>query len=143
MTQPSPGRSGDEVGQQLRMEVHRAMDAYEDQIARLAEIRGHLDTVRIQARSVDGQVEVSVDSAGVVVEIELQQPAMREKPDALARKIAEVAREAARYAEKYRVEALGPITEIVGAMPDLPELVPGAPSLRDPFPPEVPEESSP
>lgn len=142
MTDPSPGRDIDEVNRQLRAEVHRAMDAYEDQIARLAEIRGHLDTVRIQARSVDGQVEVSVDSAGIVVEIELQQAALREKPTALARKITEVAREAARYAEKYRIEALAPITEIVGAMPDLPDLVPGAPSLREPFPPEDPEEST-
>ncbi|MFI5719616.1 YbaB/EbfC family nucleoid-associated protein [Nocardia sp. NPDC051750] len=128
---------------QLRLEVHRAMDAYEDQVARLAEIRGHLDTVRIQARSVDGHVEVTVDSAGVVVQVELEKPAMREKPDALARTITEVAREAARYAAKYTAEALAPVTEIVGAMPDLPDLIPGAPSLREPFAPEDPEEVRP
>lgn len=128
---------------QPRMEIHRAMDAYEDQIAQLAQIRAHLDTVRIEACSVDNHVKVAVDSTGVVTEIQLERPAMRVKPDELARKLTEVAREAAGYAEKYTAEALAPVSEIVGAMPDLPDLVPGAPSLRGPDIPGDPEDIPP
>lgn len=121
----------------LRADVHHALDAYADQMARLAHIRGHLDSIRINARSVDGHVTVTVDSAGVVTDIQLERAAMRNQPESLARKITEVAREAAMYAEKYTVESLAPIAEIVDAMPDLPDLIPGAPSLKDTGVPEL------
>lgn len=126
----------DDFRRQARMEINNMLDVYEEQKASLAEIRAHLDSVRIHASSVDDTVAVSVDSAGIVTEITLQPAAMRAKPDELARKLTEVIREAAAHAGKYTAEKIAPVTDIVGALPDLPDLLPGAPSLRDPFPPE-------
>ncbi|MDR7169055.1 DNA-binding protein YbaB [Nocardia kruczakiae] len=128
-----------EIRRQARMEINHMLDVYEEQKARLTEIHAHLDSVRIQARSVDGTVEVSVDSAGIVTGITLQPAALRNKPDDLARKLTEVIREAATHAEKYTLDAMTPVTEIVGTLPDLPDLIPGAPSLREPFPADTAE----
>lgn len=122
-----------------RTEVNQLLDTYEEQMASLAEIRRRLDSLRIQARSTDGAIEVSVDSAGVVTEIKLEPAAMRNKPEDLARKLTEVIREAAMHAEKHTAEAVAPAADIVDPLPDLSELIPGAPSLRKP--PEPPGDS--
>lgn len=127
---------GDDFRYLARTEVNQLLDNYEEQMAGLAEIRRRLDSLRIQARSTDGTIEVSVDSAGVVTEIKLEPAAMRNKPEDLARKLTEVIREAAMHAEKHTAEAVAPVADIVDPLPDLPELLPSAPSLRNPIPPE-------
>ncbi len=119
-----------------RTEVNQILDNYEEQMASLAEIRRQLDSVRIQARSTDKTIEVSVDSVGVVTEIKLEPAALRNKPEELARKLTEVIREAALHAEKHTAQTVAPVADIVDPLPDLPELLPGAPSLRDPVPSE-------
>ncbi|WP_143860407.1 YbaB/EbfC family nucleoid-associated protein [Nocardia cerradoensis] len=139
-----PLSAGDDFRYLARTEVNQLLDNYEEQMASLAEIRRRLDSLRIQARSTDGTIEVSVDSAGVVTEIKLEPAAMRNKPEDLARKLTEVIREAAMHAEKHTAEAVAPVSDIVDPLPDLPDLLPGAPSLRNPVPPEDdPEDAAP
>ncbi|MEV5649867.1 YbaB/EbfC family nucleoid-associated protein [Nocardia sp. NPDC052254] len=123
-----------ELKAHARMEINSLLDAYDDQMRSVAQIRDQLHTLRIQARSVDGTIEATVDSAGVVTEIQLKPAALRNKPDKLAQMLTEVIREAATHAERYAAQTVEPLNEIVGRLPDLPDLLPGAPSLRDPFP---------
>ncbi|MEU6564566.1 YbaB/EbfC family nucleoid-associated protein [Nocardia nova] len=133
----------DDIRHQARAEVNQLLDDYEEQTARLAEIRRQLDSVRIQARSPDKTIEVGVDSAGIVTDIKLEPAALRRKPEDLARALTEVIREAALHAHKHTAQAVAPLSDIVGPLPDLPDLLPGAPSLRELLPDESDEDAAP
>ncbi|WP_280472835.1 YbaB/EbfC family nucleoid-associated protein [Nocardia asiatica] len=107
------------------------MDEYEQQRSELAEIGEQLQDVRGEASSPDGFVTVTVDCSGVVTDVRLDPKALRTPPEDLARIVTETARAAARLAHQQVTDTISPITDIVGSMPDLAELLPGAPSLRE------------
>ncbi|WP_406269527.1 YbaB/EbfC family nucleoid-associated protein [Nocardia sp. NBC_00881] len=115
----------------LRNQIDYILDAYERQQAHRADVQKKLDALRVKAGSSDQLAEVTVDSAGVVTEVRLSAAAMRGTPEQLGRSITEAAQEAARLAWSQREEVSAPITEAAEALPDLPDMVPGAPSWRD------------
>lgn len=115
----------------MRNQIDYIMDAYEKQQVQLAEIRPQLDALRARASSSDQLVEVTVDSAGVVTDVQLTAQAMRTKPEHLGRAIVEAAQAAARAARTKHDALIAPLVDIAELMPDLPDLVPDAPSWRD------------
>lgn len=107
------------------------MDAFERQQQQVAEIRRQLAELQVAARSSDGGVEVTVDSAGAVLEVRVTPAAMRVTAEQLSQTITAVAREAVRRAKEQTETVLAPLAEAAGELPDLPDLLPGAPSLRE------------
>ncbi|WP_433710603.1 YbaB/EbfC family nucleoid-associated protein [Nocardia sp. CA-084685] len=105
---------------------------YEQQRAQLAEIRDELSAISAKASSRDGSVEVTVDQSGIVTDVRLEPRALRGAAADLGRAVTEAAREAARLAHQKVTETIGPIEDIVGRMPEPEDLLPGAPSLREP-----------
>lgn len=114
----------------LRNRVHRLMDAYERQQQQVAEVRRQLAVAEVSAISADGGVEVTVDSAGVVLEVRVTPAAMRVTAEQLSRTITAVAREAVRRAAEQTETALAPLTEVAGELLDLSDILPGSPSFR-------------
>lgn len=116
---------------ELRSQVHRLMDAFERQQQQVAEVRQRLAEVRASASSSDGGVEVTVDSVGAVLEVRVTPAAMRVTAEQLSGTITAVAREAVCRAKEQTETVLAPLTEAAGELPDLPDLLPGAPSFRE------------
>lgn len=115
----------------MRNQIDYIMDVYEKQQAQLAEIQQQLDALRVRASSSDQLVEVTVDGAGVVTDVRLTAQAMRAKPENVGRAIVEAAQAAARSARSQHDALIAPIVDTAELMPDLPDLVPEAPSWRD------------
>ncbi|MFI6361113.1 YbaB/EbfC family nucleoid-associated protein [Nocardia sp. NPDC050630] len=105
---------------------------YEMQRAQLADVRDELSAISATAGSRDGLVEVTVDQSGIVTDVRLEPRALHGAAADLGRAVTEAAREAARLAHQKVTETIGPIEDIVGRMPDPEDLLPVAPSLREP-----------
>jgi DNA-binding protein YbaB len=137
----------------------------DDQLAaRNAELRGTLDTLMRElkqrtdglrdaqaaiaamsgvASSPDGNVVVTVDSTGVLDKLELGPRAFdRVTPEQLAQTITQVARKAAMNVREQVNAQMAPLTSEEGVV-DLPDIVPGAPSLKDIFKVEQRDEPAP
>ncbi|WP_062993838.1 YbaB/EbfC family nucleoid-associated protein [Nocardia anaemiae] len=115
---------------------------YEMQRAQLADVRDELSAISATAGSQDGLVEVTVDQFGIITDVRLEPRALRGAAADLGRAVTEAAREAARLAHQKVSETIAPIEDIVGRMPEPEDLLPGAPSLREPDA-EVVQESAP
>ncbi|WP_189094686.1 YbaB/EbfC family nucleoid-associated protein [Nocardia jinanensis] len=113
----------------LRGQVEHLLDTYERQHDRLAETYRQLEAMRVQACSPDRSVEVTVDSSGVLAELELTASALRKSPEALARTIIDAVQEAARHAREQQRSLTASSTEELGDMDDLPDIMPGVPGL--------------
>ncbi|MEU7630363.1 YbaB/EbfC family nucleoid-associated protein [Nocardia sp. NPDC049220] len=114
----------------MRKQVDQMLDVLAEQRARLDEIQQQLVTAQYTASSSDGLVEVTVDSAGVPTEVRFTKGALRNTVDQLGRSTTEAAREAARRAQEQVRQLVTPIAAAADVLPDLPDLMPGAPSLR-------------
>ncbi|MCP9625440.1 YbaB/EbfC family nucleoid-associated protein [Nocardia otitidiscaviarum] len=122
-------RAGDHA---IRNRVNNILDAVDEQHARLARVVEQLDAVRCTATSADGLVEVTVDVAGVLTDVRFAAGALRNEPEKLAASVTQAGRAAARLAHDRHRELLAPVAGAAEHLPDLPDLVPGAPSLREP-----------
>ncbi|MEU6828022.1 YbaB/EbfC family nucleoid-associated protein [Nocardia beijingensis] len=114
----------------IRNQVDHILDALAEQRPHLAEVRDKLAAVRCTAESADKLVAVTVDAAGVVVDVRFAPTALRSTPEQLGRSVTEASRQAARLARDQHAAIIAPMVAEAGAIPDLPDLVPGAPSLR-------------
>lgn len=115
----------------IRNQVDHILDALAEQRAHLTDVHEKLSAVRCTAESADGLVEVTVDAGGVLTDVRFTQAALRVTPEQLGRSVTEAGREAARLAREQHAEIISPIVDEAGAVPDLPDLVPGAPSWRE------------
>ncbi|MFI7667857.1 YbaB/EbfC family nucleoid-associated protein [Nocardia sp. NPDC049526] len=116
----------------IRNQVENILDALAEQRAQRDEVQRVLDTARSTASSTDGLVEVTVDRSGVLVDVRFTADAASSTAEQLGRSVTEAGREAARRVREQAAQILAPVTAAVHAMPDLPDLVVGAPSLREP-----------
>ncbi|GGL10663.1 YbaB/EbfC family nucleoid-associated protein [Nocardia jinanensis] len=114
----------------MRARMHDMLDAYEQQQAQVGEVRQQLTDLRVQAVTSDGSIQVTVDSAGAVLEVRVTPAAMRGTAGQLSGLLTDTAREAARLAKEHSEAVMAPLADLAGGMPDLSEIVPGAPSLR-------------
>lgn len=112
--------------------VDSMLDGLDRQRADLPGACERLAVSRSSAWSSDQLVEVTVDAYGIVVEVELSAKAFETStPQRLARSITEAARTAAELAQQQRAQIIAPIIETTEGLLDLPDLFPGAPSLRE------------
>ncbi|MEV5834894.1 YbaB/EbfC family nucleoid-associated protein [Nocardia sp. NPDC052112] len=116
----------------MRNQVEYILDALAEQRTKRDEVQPKLDTARATATSADGLVEVTVDNSGVVIDVRFAANAARSTPEKLGRSVTEAGREAARSMREQTTQLLAPVAAAVHAMPDLPDLVLGAPHLRKP-----------
>ncbi|MFQ6325598.1 YbaB/EbfC family nucleoid-associated protein [Nocardia sp. CWNU-33] len=115
----------------MRNQVEFILDALAEQRAQASDVYEQLAAVRATASSADGLVTVTVDGAGVLTDVQFAQEAFRSTPEKLGQSVTEAGREAARLANVQNEAITAPLTAGADAMPDLPDLVPGAPSLRE------------
>jgi DNA-binding protein YbaB len=114
----------------IRNQVDHILDALAEQRTHLAEVHDKLAAVRCTAESADKLVEVTVNAAGVLVDVRFAPAALRSTPEQLGRSVTEAGRQAARLARDRHAAIIAPLVTEAEAVPDLPDLVPGAPSLR-------------
>ncbi|GAA2663787.1 MULTISPECIES: YbaB/EbfC family nucleoid-associated protein [Actinosynnema] len=106
-------------------EVRQRTEALKDVQAAVAALSG-------RASSPDGSVTAVVDSTGVLDRLELGPRAFeRSTPEQLARTITAVVRQAAGSVRDQVSGAMAPLAEDGEPRIDLPDILPGAPSLRD------------
>ncbi|MEV3960234.1 YbaB/EbfC family nucleoid-associated protein [Nocardia sp. NPDC050193] len=117
----------------IRNRIADMCDALDEQRAQVPEAFAELARTRIEARSADGLMRVTVDGRGTVTAIELDPAALSFGAGKLSRLLTEVARAAAREAEERSREIATPLLAAGETIPDLPDLVPGAPSLSELF----------
>jgi DNA-binding protein YbaB len=122
----------------LRTQVDSMLANLERQTSALRDAQAEAVAKTGTATSKDGLVKAVVNAAGIVTDVQIA-PATFERstPEKLARSIVEVVQLAAVDARQQADAALAPFQENV---PDLPDLFPGAPSLKDllPTPPTAP-----
>ncbi|MGW4090441.1 YbaB/EbfC family nucleoid-associated protein [Nocardia sp. NPDC004750] len=114
----------------IRNQVDHILDALAEQRTHLSEVRDQLAALRCTAASADKSVEVTVDAAGILVDVRFAPTALRSTPEQLGRSVTEAGKQAARLAREQHAAIIAPIVAEAGSIPDLPDLVPGAPSLR-------------
>lgn len=117
---------------ELKRVVGSLLDGIDQQIADLPGVVERLSQSRTSQWSADKRVEVTVDAYGIVQKVRLADDALSgATPEKLAAAMTEAARAAAVTAQRRRAEIVAPITEAAATLPDLPDLYPGAPSLRE------------
>ncbi|NUS91718.1 MAG: YbaB/EbfC family nucleoid-associated protein [Nocardia sp.] len=114
----------------LRTQIEGLLDTYEQQNPQLVEILRQLKNLRVQAYSPDGSVAVTVDTGGVLTDLMLTPAALRKTPEQLATTILDAVREAARSAQEQHRLLISPAAE-AAAVPDLPDILPEAPSVHE------------
>lgn len=120
----------------MRSRMDEMLDAYEQQQTQVGEVQQQLVDLRVQAATSDGSIHVTVDSTGAVLEVCVTPAALRGTAVQLSGLLTETAREAARLAKEQTAAVMAPLADLAGGMPDLSELVPGAPSLRGDYGPD-------
>ncbi|MFC9832280.1 YbaB/EbfC family nucleoid-associated protein [Rhodococcus sp. NPDC127530] len=88
--------------------------------------------LRVSGASADGLVQVVVNSVGGVVDVHVAPDAFRRStPESLGRAMTDAARRAGETAHAESMRIMGSIVSATETLPDLPDLVPGAPSVRN------------
>ncbi|GAB2654978.1 YbaB/EbfC family nucleoid-associated protein [Nocardia goodfellowii] len=131
----------------LRGEVDSLLSIFEQQQREFAAAQARLATATVSAWSTDNLIRVTANSAGVPVEVHVDPEAFkRSTPEKLGRSITEATQAAANLAGEEARRAFGSVGQLGVDIPDLPDLVPGAPSIKDlvhqllPDPAAAPEE---
>ncbi|MEU4314028.1 YbaB/EbfC family nucleoid-associated protein [Nocardia sp. NPDC024068] len=114
----------------MRNQLDRMLDTLSEQQQRMGEIQAELAAARVTAQSPDGAVEVTVDSSGALVDVRFTDAARRHGLDRLRDCVMQAYAEAARRSREQTSALIAPLAEAAELSPDLPDLVPGAPTLR-------------
>lgn len=116
----------------MRQQVNSLLAGLNRQSAALQKAQVQAAEVTGSATSADGLVTVTVNAVGIVTDVQLAPSAFdRSTPDKLARSVVTVTQQAANAAQRQVEDALAPAR---GELPDLSDVVPGAPSLKDLLP---------
>jgi DNA-binding protein YbaB len=131
------------MDQQERHEIRSANDHLKDvlaevqgefdqEMAEFGEVNRKLSEMKVHATSPNNLARVTVDSTGVVVNVEIAEDAYRRStPKQLSQDLNATIRGAVEAVSEARAQITAPLKALVDKMPDLDEVVPGAPSLRD------------
>ncbi|KAF0848203.1 YbaB/EbfC family nucleoid-associated protein [Nocardia caishijiensis] len=125
----------------LRAQIDSMLEMFESEKSALLGMQSRAAEL-VSVWSEDGLVRASGNIAGVS-EVHIEPDAFkRSTPESLGRSVTEALTELSRQTARTQEDALSPIS---ASMPDLSDLVPGAPSLKDlmaelaPPPPPTPE----
>ncbi|MFE3545199.1 YbaB/EbfC family nucleoid-associated protein [Nocardia sp. NPDC059177] len=114
----------------LRSQIDQMLDAYQrDSSSLLAAQARAAEPVTVW--SDDNLVRVTANVAGVI-EVHVEPEAFRRStPAKLGASITATIQDAAQTTTRAQQEALAPLTELADSLPDVPDLIPGAPSTKD------------
>lgn len=116
----------------LRTQVDSMLANLERQTAELKQAQADAMSKVGRATSQDGLVDVTVNAGGIVTDVQFAPGAFeRSTPEKLARSVVQTIHQAAQAAREQADAALAPYTEDI---PDLPDLFPGMPSIKDLIP---------
>jgi DNA-binding protein YbaB len=115
-----------------------ALDALRSQVADISAVKKKRAALRVEGRAADDTVEVTVDARGQLVGVVIDKSYLDDHDfDDLAGHVLEAVRRAAGEAGQRVAEMVAPITQreksfptfsdIVEGLPDLADLIPGAP----------------
>jgi len=127
----------------MREQVDQLLDSFQRQTAQLRDAQSTAAATSATVTSKDGLVRATVDASGALTELTFAPSAFeRSTPEALARTVLDVVRRGGARVRQEITELMAPLT---GDMPDLSDLVEGAPSLRGLLPtlPTPPAEHAP
>ena len=122
----------------LRERVDGLFDRFTRETERLRQARESMAALSAEVLSPDGLVQVKINSAGELAGLWISATAFeRTRPEALARTISDLVRRGTAQVRQRKAELMGPFAE---SMPDLSDVIEGAPSLAalQPPAPEVP-----
>ena len=141
MTNPGEDRAALEArNAAMRDKIGDLLDTYHKQTERLQEAQQARSALSARLTSPDGLVEVTVDSSGMMTGLKIAPSAFeRSRPDALSRMILDLTRRGAIQVRQQANDLMKPLTE---GLPDLSDLVAGAPSLAA-LVPKLPEPPAP
>ncbi|NLU83604.1 YbaB/EbfC family nucleoid-associated protein [Rhodococcus sp. HNM0569] len=118
----------------LERQVGEMLAQLEDQQREFADAQRRVAELRVWGESDDRMVRVQVDATGTVLDVVVAPEATRRStPELLGSAMTQAARRAADSARTQANDAMASVLAIGDRMPDLPDLVPGAPSLRSMF----------
>lgn len=123
----------------MRETMNSLMDGISKHTEQLKQAQEKVGSTIGEATSEDGLVTVAVNGAGIVTDVRLSESAFQyTTPKKLSQAIVRTIQDAARDAQSQAVAAFAPIQAEV---PDLPDIFPGAPSVKDmiPQPQAVPD----
>lgn len=124
----------------MRETVDQLMDKFNRQTAQLREAQQAASELSAELSSPDGLVKVTVDAQGTLTDLTLAQTTFeRTRPEALARTIKDLIRQGTLQVKQQQAELFRPLT---AGMPDLSEIVEGAPSLAG-LMPDIPDFTEP
>lgn len=116
----------------LHVRVDTMLERLHEQTAALAAAQGAVASLTAEGESPDGLVRVTVDASGTVVSTRLDPAAFsRSTPERLAEAFGVAAQVASREVRARAAELMAPVSELADEFPDLTDLVPGAPSIRN------------
>ncbi|WP_084494967.1 YbaB/EbfC family nucleoid-associated protein [Nocardia shimofusensis] len=114
----------------LRSQIESMLDSYEHDTSALLDAQQRA-AQPVTVWSDDNLVRVTATIAGVV-DVHIEAEAFKNStPHRLGASITTTVQEAARVAAAGLEQAMAPWTALAESMPDLPDLVPGAPSTKD------------
>ncbi|MBL1072866.1 YbaB/EbfC family nucleoid-associated protein [Nocardia sp. 2] len=120
-----------EANAHLRTVVDGLQADFDRGVAELADINRDLAALKVHATTPSDLARVTVNSDGQVVEVTITDDAFaRCTPKQLAAELGSAIHGAMEAVATVRQRMLAPLTSIVEGMPDLDEMMPGAPSLR-------------
>lgn len=118
----------------LNAQVESMLTAFEEQTRQLANLKDSLDAIQAEGWSANNLVRVTANAGGIPMSVWIAPEAFKQStPDRLAGSVAEAAQRAARSAQEQAAAAVAPITDAADAMPDITNLAPGAPNMREVF----------
>lgn len=113
----------------LQEQVESMMATVQRQQDQLAAAQSQLASVFGRGESVDGLVRATANAAGTITNVELTADAFgRSTPEKLGRSITEAVQKAAAGAQEETAALFAPVIAANDELPDLADLVPGAPS---------------
>ena len=119
----------------MRHELVEALALLEEHRADLATVQQRRAQLSANASAADGTVTVRVDSRGVVVETVIDESYWDTHDLAdLGKHVTAAAQAAARDVERRSVDLFAPLARRRAQFPSLPDIVPGAPDIRDLLP---------
>ncbi|SDC97877.1 YbaB/EbfC family nucleoid-associated protein [Actinokineospora iranica] len=111
----------------MKEQVHSLLDTFHRQTEMLRDAQAAAAQATASLTSKDGLVRVSVDASGMLTRLEFAPSAFeRSTPETLARSALQLAREGAAKVKQQVADVMSPLTD---GLPDLSDLVEGAPSL--------------
>ncbi|MBW0273161.1 hypothetical protein ATM97_24050 [Nocardia sp. MH4] len=123
----APARAANDA---LRAQIDAMLDSFTADKSALLDAQARA-TEAVSAWSADNLVRVTGTIAGVS-EVHIEPDAFkRSTPDSLGRSITEAITAMTIEVRQIQEQAMAPITDLAGQFPDLPDLVPGAVSVKD------------